>query len=130
MSGEPGTSTSSSRLISFFEHKKTRLAALILSIVSFVLLSFGFGLLTRELTIEKQNVVVQSGLRESSTVEGKSKEPEPTEDASSVGNLDSLSVDLLAEIINILSSDFVDAEFIDAELLRDAAIEGLSLIHI
>ena len=125
MSGEPSTSTSSSRLISFFEHKKTRLAALMLSIVSLVLLSFGFGLLTRELTIEKQTVIVQSALSDSSTVEGTNKEPEPVEDASSVGNLDSLSVDLLAEIINILSSDFVDADFIDAELLRDAAIEGI-----
>ena len=82
-----------------------------LSIVSVVLLSLGFGLLTRELTIEKQNVIVQSALSDSSTVEGTNKEPEPVEDASSVGNLDSLSVDLLAEIINILSSYFVDADF-------------------
>ena len=125
MSGVPSTSTSNSRLLSFFEHKKTRLVAITLSIVSLVLLSFGFGLLTRELTIEKQNVIVQGDLRESTTVEGVSKEPETVEDADSFENLDSLNVDLLAEIINILSSDFVDADFIDAELLRDAAIEGI-----
>ena len=125
MSGVPSTSTSNSRLLSFFEHKKTRLVAITLSIVSLVLLSFGFGLLTRELTIEKQNVIVQGDLRESTTVEGVSKEPETVEDANSFENLDSLNVDLLAEIINILSSDFVDADFIDAELLRDAAIEGI-----
>ncbi len=125
MSGVPSTSMSNSRLLSFFEHKKTRLVAITLSIVSLVLLSFGFGLLTRELTIEKQNVIVQGDLRESITVEGVSKEPETVEDANSFENLDSLNVDLLAEIINILSSDFVDADFIDAELLRDAAIEGI-----
>ena len=125
MSGVPSTSMSNSRLLSFFEHKKTRLVAITLSIVSLVLLSFGFGLLTRELTIEKQNVIVQGDLRESTTVEGVSKELETVEDANSFENLDSLNVDLLAEIINILSSDFVDADFIDAELLRDAAIEGI-----
>ncbi|SVC87638.1 uncharacterized protein METZ01_LOCUS340492, partial [marine metagenome] len=125
MSGVPSTNTPSSRLTSFFEHKKTRFLALTLSIVSLVLLAFGFGLLTRELTIEKQNVIVQGDLRESTTVEGASKETEIVKDANSYGSLDSLSVDLLAEIINILSSDFVDADFINAELLRDAAIEGI-----
>ena len=93
-----------SSLIHLFVHRRTHTAALAIGVVALILISFGLGLITNERPIEKQDIELQS---------------------SANNNLNSLSADLLAEIINIISSDFVDSDFINEKLLRDAAIEGI-----
>ncbi len=111
-----------SNLIHLFAHRRTRTAALALGVVALTLFSFGLGLITNEQPIEKQDIEIQEESNSNSEF-GKTKDVE--DQASTNDSLNSLNAELLAEIINIISSDFVDSAFIDEKLLRDAAIAGI-----